>query len=327
MDLSYSDGSRYDPEIVRFFDVAHTGAHVRAIAQYIAAGELADLEGMGARSVIVLSSSAEDAAVVRMVLGTVEPPCPVVVSRDLPAFVGPLDIVLVSTDGSLIAEEQATKALSEAVRRGTRTFLVQGSSYLRDESPAPVIPVPPTAGSDPNPIRLAYALSAVIQSLRFDKRVVAEELERAATILDEDLVGLSPERDATVNPARELRAAVVDACAIHTATPEYQAAAEVIARMWQRHGIVCFAADNAVIEAFNQKIPSSNDPFFDPFMDQGDAVLRLKVIVWGVEHAPTVAFASGTISQHCPDGSPGKLVTAARFIVRALAAAIYELDE
>ncbi|WJZ01908.1 hypothetical protein [Corynebacterium freiburgense] len=327
MDLSYSDGSRYDPEIVRFFDVAHTGAHVRALAQYIEAGELADLEGMMARSVILLSESAEDAAVARLVLSTLQSPCPVVVTAELPLYTGPLDILLVATDGSLRVEERATAAMSEAMRRGARTILVQGSSYLRDESPAPYIPVPPTAGPEQNPIRLAYALFAILQSLAFDKHLVAEELERVANAIDEDLLALSPERDTDMNPARQLRTAVADACVIHTSTPEFQAAAEVIARVWQRNGIPCFAADATVMESVSERVPDSGDLFHDPFLDSEGSMLRLKVVMWGVDHAPSVAFATATYAQHCPDTQLGRLATAARLIVRALAAAVFELHE
>ena len=34
-DEGYFSGSQYDPETVRFFDVAHEGAHIRAIAAHI----------------------------------------------------------------------------------------------------------------------------------------------------------------------------------------------------------------------------------------------------------------------------------------------------
>ena len=327
MDVSASDGSRYDPEFVRFFDVAHTGAHVRAISQYVAAGELADLEHMSARSVIVYSANAEDAAVVNLVVSVLEVPCPVMVTSRFPLFLGPLDILLVATDGSLNAEEQATAALTEALRRGARVLLVQSSAELRDETRAPVLPVPPTAGAALNPVRLAYAVAAVARSLTLDKRVVSEELERVADVLDEDLMALSPQRDLSVNPAKALRYSTADACVVHTATPEFQTAAEVIARVWQRWGIPCFPADHTALQALSHDKPVSNDIFHDPFVDDAPEMLPLKVVVWGAEGSPSIAFASATYAQHCADANLGALATAARFIVRAAAAAIFELDE
>lgn len=327
MDLSYTDGSRYDPEIVRFFDVAHTGAHVRALAQYVASGAFDDLLGMSARSVIVVSESAEDAAVVQMVTQAVRAECPVMVSATLPLFVGPLDIVLIATDGSLRGEEAATAAMSEAVRRGVRTLLVQGSAALMDESPAPVIPVPPTAGPDANPVRLAYAISAVLQSLVFDKRVVVEELERVADLLDEDMLALSPERDVDINPARQLRCAIDGSQVVHTASPEYMPAAQVIARVWQRSGLVCFAADAKVMESLHTRIRTKKDIFYDPYVDTTEPVLGLKVVVWGVDHAPEAGFAVATYAQNCEATSLGTLAVSARFVVRALAAAVFECNE
>ena len=61
-DRSYYDGAAgYDIESVRFFDVAHEGAHVRAVAQ---AAELLDgLRNTSPRSIVVLVTDAvSDAA-------------------------------------------------------------------------------------------------------------------------------------------------------------------------------------------------------------------------------------------------------------------------
>ena len=46
VDNTFYDGSAYDPETVRFFDVAQEGAQVRQIGGLVAQGALSTFEGL-----------------------------------------------------------------------------------------------------------------------------------------------------------------------------------------------------------------------------------------------------------------------------------------
>ena len=54
VDNTFYDGSAYDPETVRFFDVAQEGAQVRQIGGLVAQGALSAFEGLRPRSVVVM---------------------------------------------------------------------------------------------------------------------------------------------------------------------------------------------------------------------------------------------------------------------------------
>ncbi|MFW9186083.1 exopolyphosphatase, partial [Corynebacterium striatum] len=95
MDSGYFDGAAYDPETVRFFDVAHEGGQVRVLAGEVQ--QLAQhLGGTQPRSLVILPTEQVARAAAYTAAGLAEPSrVPVVVAESLPQFVGALDVVVV----------------------------------------------------------------------------------------------------------------------------------------------------------------------------------------------------------------------------------------
>src|SRR5690625_6712520 len=89
-DEGYFSGSQYDPETVRFFDVAHEGAHIRAIAAHIQ--HLNVVRGAEYRSIVILPTDQVARASAEMVSELISPLAwPITIADKLPHFVGPLD--------------------------------------------------------------------------------------------------------------------------------------------------------------------------------------------------------------------------------------------
>lgn len=95
----YGGAGDYNREAVRFFDVAHEGAQLRAVAN--AADVLGQLRGQRPRSVVVVASDSLALAAARFVVERRAPiRYPLTITRTLPAFVGALDIVVVVGDAA-----------------------------------------------------------------------------------------------------------------------------------------------------------------------------------------------------------------------------------
>lgn len=292
---SYWDGSGYDAETVRFFDVAHEGAQVRALIPV--AGQLhAALYGSQPRSVVILPTDAVARACARFVAEE-QRTVPVMVTglaADLPTFVGALDIVIVV--GERAVDDRASQALIAAAGRGARTVLIApGQGPLRDDAPEDtiVLPVLPTAAG-PSPARYIAGLQSIFASLGQAPEATEGYLSGVASQLDEELEGLSPERDAAVNPGRQLRDFAEGAHIIHTGGP----LADVAGAVWAAGGlggtVVEPDALNLVLDRRAADAPSDlgspEDPFFDPFLD-GPPLVLSKVILWGSDETAAAATA------------------------------------
>ena len=104
----YSGAGHYDRETVRFFDVAHEGAQLRAVAG--ALPQIERLRGMQPRSLVVVATDQLAAAAARAAVALCEPlALPVIVADQLPAYVGPLDVVLIV--GERASRETDSRAL------------------------------------------------------------------------------------------------------------------------------------------------------------------------------------------------------------------------
>ena len=288
----YWDGSAYDAETVRFFDVAHEGAQARALIP--AVEPLTRLLGdMRPRSIVVLPTDAVARACACFVAAD-QQSAPVMIVSDLPKFLGSLDVFVVV--GERAISEVASRALSAAAQRGATTILIApGRGPLLEDAPQDTFIMPglPTA-EGPSPARCIAGLQIVCAALDQPAAITENYLVGIASELDEELEQLSPERSAEVNPARQLRDFVEGAHVIHTGP-----LADVIGAVWSNGGLggtaVPLEAVPLVLErraqaADHAGLPDRTDPFFDPFLD-GPPLVLSKVIFWGSEAPEGLPYA------------------------------------
>ena len=332
-DRSYYDGAAdYDPDAVRFFDIAHEGAHVRAVAQ--AAGMLERLQGSSPRSVVVLATDAISEAAAECAVALVEfDRAPVMVTRRVPDFVGALDVVVLVGDAP--DAETSVRQVSAAAGRGAEVILAgpAGGPVVEDAPRgAVVLPAPPTADGA-SPLRTIAAVIGVCGALSGTSALV----DGVADAVDEELRQLSPEREVTVNLARQLREFSEGARMIHTGyTAAGAAVARLVAALWSARGIpsgfvgredlgpALEAAAGSGAGAGNSA-GGADDIFYDPFIDGPPAQVPVKTVVWG-QREPHLPGARAEYVGEAEDGAGGDLAAALRLIVRGLAATALHAD-
>lgn len=313
----YYDGSAYDQETVRFFDVAHEGAQVRAVAAAVA--DLARLRGGTPRSVVVVTSdqtalaSAQYVARIRSPLRWL-----LVVTDALPTFVGPLDVVIVVGDKS--DDVTMLRDVTTAAGRGAVTVLAGPPvPELIDDAPRDTIVIPSlphSAGA--SPARTIMTVCTVLDVLEEDDRLIAQRLHTIADELDEEATGLSPERDETVNPARQLRAYVDNSAVLHTGVDTHgEAVAELVATLFSLRGLPSgYVAGPELAAATADHASPVDSLFHDPFLDGPATMLTLKIVVWGAEETEV----SNALAVPAPASAAGIAGQAQRLLVRGLAA-------
>ena len=279
----WSGSSDYDPETVRFFDVAHEGAQVRVVSGATSALESL-LFGATPRAVFLLPTDAVARACAQCVADQ-QTGVPVVVTQQLPAFVGALDTVVVL--GERGSCDWASQALLTAARRGAQTVYLgpaRGplSEDARDAEGTLIIEALPTAEGT-SPARYIAGLEAIFHAFHQPATVTTEYLVGLADELDQELETLSPERDAAVNPARALRNAVEGTHVIHTGG----AVAQVAAALWAAGGLGGTYVEPELVPAVLERRAAESagqgadrdDPFYDPFLD-GPPMVLSRVLVW-----------------------------------------------
>lgn len=321
MASDYYDGqAHYDREAVQFFDVAHEGAHIRAVAQSMEL--LEHLSGLNPRSVVVVATDQIAEAAARCAVAIhYDMEWPVTVTPTLPGFVGPLDVVLVVGDAP--DAETVTRAVATAAGRGAETILAGPSTGpVIEDAPktAVVIPSPPTTFGA-SPLRSIAAVTAVLNVLSGHPAA----LDGVAEDVDEELRQLSPERDVTVNLARQLRAFVEGARIIHTGyTPAGRAVAELGAALWSARGLPSGFVDRtelpAALDAATDEAGETTDIFYDPFIDGdgrgGGTAVPVKTIVWGERDAQL----AGARAEYSHMAESSEFTSVACLIARGFAA-------
>ncbi len=318
----YYDGSGYDRETVRFFDVAHEGAQVRAVAGSI--DKLTGLRNLQPRSLVILTRDMLADASARFVTSVRTPlRLPVVVTTSLPTYVGALDLVVGIGDRG--DDPELARDLITADRRGATTVLVGPARGPIVEDVAPgtiqVTALPTAAGA--SPARTICSVSTVLDLLEEDEQLVAQRLEVIADELDEDATQLSPERDILVNPARQLRTFIDGSRLLHTGVgPIAEAAAKLIATIFTARGLSSgWAAAAELSDALGDPAPV-DDIFHDPFLDGPSSLVALKTIVWGTD-TTDIAHAQAV---ECPPSVAGPTGQALRMITWAFAVTALDAD-
>lgn len=318
----YHEGSGYDPETVRFFDVAHEGAQIRAVTG--AVDKLAGLRGNIPRSVVVIATDYVARAAANFEVERRSPlRAPVVVTDSLPVFVGALDVVIVVGDKA--DDPDAAQALITASRRGAVTVLA-GPAEGPILSDAPddciVIPALPTA-TGVSPARTITALAATIDLIEEEQELVTARLEELADAVDEEAAALSPEREELVNAGRQLRSFVDGARVLHTGGDRMgMAVAEVVAAVWNSRGLASgVIAAEEVAHVVHNEPPAVDDIFHDPFLDEPSSVLPLKIVVWAADESGM----PNALAVNTPASGLGAVGQSLRLITRGLAATVYEV--
>lgn len=315
---SYPGYTAADGEKYRFFDVAHEGAQVRAVAGMVESGQLDRLQGLNPRSVIVVATDQVARAAAQAVV-TLR--CPlrhaIVVTEALPSFFGALDVlVLVGEKNS----ETAYQALRTAASRGAPTVLVGTEGPITDDAPRDTVAIPilPTMQGF-SPARTISALSTVLDLLEETPDLIVPRLHSTAERIDVELEALSPERDLTVNPGRALRQHVEGARIVHTGN---RAIADVVATVWTLKGLASATADVDELPEVFAAQPVADDLFRDPFLDGPAGVIPLKAVVWAadLEGVPAASV------QKCTEETPGPVAEALTLITRGFAATTYLTD-
>ena len=309
----YSGAGHYDRETVRFFDVAHEGAQLRAISQHM--GSLEHLRGTNPRSVVIVATDQIAAAAAQAAL-TLRTPLdvPVVVTGALPTYVGALDVVLMVGDHA--GREEDARALITAANRGAVTVLAgPARGPLLDDAPAAtvILPALPTAAG-PSPARTMAAVGAVLDAVTCDPEEIAQQLAVLAEEVDQELTSLSPERDISVNPARQLRLFAADARVVHAGAGRCGGAvAKLVSELWSARGLPSGYADVEELAASREFAAPGADDMFE--------LVPLKTVLWA--HSDT-AGAPNTRAEAVDAAELGEQAQAARLVTRAFAATALE---
>lgn len=199
-----------EQEKLKFFEVAHEGAFVRAMAEAVANGVFSGLREFAPRSIVAVcgdDASRHAAEIVSALSGPLS--IPVVVTDQLPVFCGALDVVFVTQSAGQRtgwgAEAFVETVAREASRRGSLTFCCAPHQWEDAPRGMTVLPNLPGMEGRFSAARVITSLWAIVAALDTPQDALGETLAHCAESVDEELHALSPQRDALVNPARGLR--------------------------------------------------------------------------------------------------------------------------
>ena len=182
---------------------ATAGAQVRSTAAAAEEAGLRGVVGERPRAVVLLTRPGAASAAAPLLLALLGPSCPVpvVTTRSVPMWVGPLDIVLANTTDP--GDRELAEGLDRAVRRGARVVLtapadgpVAAAVAGRAVLVVPRIEVPPGLAL-PRTLTAGLLLFDALGLLETDVEALAGELDREA---ERDHVA----HESFVNPAKSL---------------------------------------------------------------------------------------------------------------------------
>ncbi|GAA2339328.1 hypothetical protein GCM10009854_14730 [Saccharopolyspora halophila] len=188
---------------------ALAGAQVRSCAETAAEIGLDDLAEDRPRAVVLLTRPGIGPGVAGLLAALTGPRCPVplVISEELPSWVGALDAVFAHTDD--VGDVPLAESVATACRRGASVVLavpdegpVAAAGAGRAKVLPPRVPVPPA-------LSFAYVFAAGLCTLRslglldFDSDELAEQLDREAE-------RAHPGHESLSNPAKSLALRLAD---------------------------------------------------------------------------------------------------------------------
>ncbi|TWF92782.1 SIS domain-containing protein [Saccharopolyspora dendranthemae] len=182
---------------------ALSGAQMRATSEVATEAGLDELADDRPRAVVLLTRPgvAVSAARLLVALTGARCPVPVVISDELPSWVGPLDVVFAHTDD--VGDVTLAESVATACRRGASVVLavpsegpVAAAGAGRAKVLVPRVPVPP-------PLAFAYVFAAGIITFR-ELGLVNFDVEELADELDKEAERAHPAHESLTNPAKSL---------------------------------------------------------------------------------------------------------------------------
>lgn len=269
-----------------FYRAATAGAGLRAAASAAREGAFSQLPMPRSTVIIVGERRARLAAEAVRALAD-DTRCPIVITEQLPNYVGALDLVIVCVDdpGSPLAA-----LLAEADRRGAATVLVDpGEGPVRAAAGRDTVIVPRPAMAEMASFT-AYvgAIATALTECGATSLAPAGVLEEIADAVDTDIAACSPQRDETVNPAKQVAQWLAGRRILAVASePALEPVAELAGLQMLEAGRVAGASSlgelrlsiGALLAAEPQ---AARDIFYDPLIDgedEGAQVLPLGAIV------------------------------------------------
>lgn len=282
MTIEFDDSRLDDPEALEGIDdelrrLAGAGARVRVLAGAAAPSGAQRLALGRPRGVLALGAEA------RLVRAVLEPVCPVPFVawglEGLPAWVGPLDLVVVLASGG--SDAWLTGAVAEAVRRGAAVMVAAApGSPIAERAASRSTLLVPTVDDDP------LASVAVVLDVLHDMGLgPAVDPERIAACADRVAEDCSPHRNLAENPAKELALALGDAQPLvwGGSVLAARAARRIAEALRQASGRPALSADaDALLPVVEACQPA--DVFRDPFDDEAR---QLACVLVAVDDAST----------------------------------------
>lgn len=268
----FDDARLEDPELVadpHLRRLAETGARVRKACLSEPQGSLERADRP--RGVLVLGAEA------RLVRAVLEPVCPVPFlawpGPALPAWVGPLDLVVVL--GGQDAQAWEIACTYEAARRGA-TLIVAApeTSQLAAAGAASTTTLIPMTDGDP--MAAAVAVLEVLGLLELGPSVNPGHVADAADLVAQ---ACAPARELGSNPAKDMALALADTLPlVWGGTTLAGRASRRIAEAFRRaSGRPALAADAEELETILRAV-TPRDPFGDPFEGGGEMAPMLLML-------------------------------------------------
>lgn len=262
----FDDSRLEDPEALAAIDptlrhFAQAGARLRIESGQADLSALGDL-GDRYRPRAVIASGPE----ARLIRAVLEPSCPVPFvawpMHALPAWVGPLDLVIVLTEKTYDPDVSGT--IAEAVRRGARVIVAcpEGSPVAEQAAGSSTTIIPTRTG---DPLAAAIVVLDGLSRIGLGPDV---HRERVADAMDAVAGACSPHQTLATNPAKDLALTIGDDLPLvwGGSVLAARASRRVAEALREASGLPALAADAGdlvpVIESAR-----SRDPFADPFDD------------------------------------------------------------
>jgi hypothetical protein len=188
--------------------VASAGAQVRATVETAAEVGLHALEGNRPRALVIVTRPGVAPSVARLLVALLPPTCPVpvVLSDDVPTWVGPLDVILVHSDDP--GDNALAASIDRARRFGATVVVTAAQDGPVAAAAAGTLLLPPRIDLPvgfgfPRALAAGLIVLDTLGLLRTDVNVLADELDREA---ERDHANF----ESFVNPAKSLALRIAD---------------------------------------------------------------------------------------------------------------------
>ncbi|HEX3778295.1 MAG TPA: hypothetical protein VHX38_01385 [Pseudonocardiaceae bacterium] len=188
--------------------VASAGAQVRATQEAAAETGLAALARDRPRALVIVTRPGVGPAVAQLLLALLPPTCPVpvVISEDVPSWIGPLDVLLVHSDDP--GDVQLAGSIDRARRYGATVVITAQAEGPVAAAAAGTVLLPPRIDL---PVGFGYPRALSAGLILFDTLgLLRTDLGRLADELDREAERDHASYESFVNPAKSLALRIAD---------------------------------------------------------------------------------------------------------------------